>query len=113
VDPEEGIMRAAQGLGIAVALALLGAVAGVASAQMPNGPFERLSPGNQRIARALHEAQRREPPPGTRRLTVDEIAARRGEQGWHGMFREMKAQGLVTEKKLTHIVERREGRRAW
>jgi hypothetical protein len=105
-------MRARHLLVTAVALALLEGAAGVASAQMPNGPFERLSPGNQRIARALHEAQRREPPGGARRLTVDEIAARRGDQGWHGVFREMKAQGLVSEKDLTQIVERREGRSA-
>ena len=103
-------MRARKWLSIAVTLAALHGLAGVASAQMPNGAFERLTPGNQRIARALHEAQRRDPPAGTRRLSVDEIAARRGDQGWQGVFREMKAQGLVSERRLTDVVERREGR---
>ena len=102
-------MRARQLLIVTVALAMQ-LIAGVASAQMPNGAFERLTPGNQRIARALHGAQR--PNAASRRLSVDEIAARRGEQGWKGVFREMKAQGLVTEKTLTHVVDRYEGRTA-
>ena len=100
-------MRARHLLIMTVALAME-VIAGVASAQMPNGAFERLTPGNQRIARALHEAQR--PDAGTRRLSVDEIAARRGDQGWHGVFREMRAQGLVSDKTLTHVVDRHEGR---
>ena len=105
-------MRARLLLTMTVALAFLAGSAGRASAQMPNGAFERLTPGNQRIARALHEAQRRDPPAGARRLTVDEIAARRAEQGWKGVFREMKAQGLLNERDLTQIVERHEGRSA-
>lgn len=105
-------MRARLLLVMAMVLAFLEVFAGLASAQVPNGPFERLSPGNQRIARALHEAQRRDLPAGARRLSVDEIAAKRGEQGWNGVFREMKSLGLVNEKNLTGIVDRHEGRSA-
>src|SRR5258706_3988720 len=45
-------------------------------AQAPGGPFDRLSPGNQKIARSLFEAQPSRVPPGTRPLTLDQIAAR-------------------------------------
>src|SRR5262245_24881793 len=69
------------------------------------GAFDELSPGNQKAVRALFEAQRSDPPPGTKRLTVDEIAARkRGGQGWGRIFDDMRSQGLVDAKNLGHVI---------
>ena len=77
-----------------------------ASAQAPGGAFERLSPGNQRIARSLYDAQRRELPP-ERRLSLDQISARKGAtEGWGNVFKDMKSQGLVTQKNLGQVIDR-------
>jgi hypothetical protein len=78
------------------------------------GAFDRLSPGNQRIARALFEAQPQPQPdlPGTtppapRPLTLDEIADKKlAGEGWGNVFKDMKAQGLVEEKNLGQVVSR-------
>jgi hypothetical protein len=79
-----------------------------------DGAYERLSPGNQKIARALWEAQ--QPAPGTttrssdaaaKSLTLDEVAAQKQSgQGWGQVFRTMKGQGLVQEKNLGQVVSR-------
>jgi hypothetical protein len=76
----------------------------VAVAQTPGGAFERLAPGDQRIARSLYEAQRRDLPSGTRRFTIEEIAAKKTESGWSAVFKEMKAQHLVKQKNLTEVL---------
>ena len=69
------------------------------------GAFDELSPGNQKAVRALFEAQRPLPPPGTRRLTLDEIAARKqGGQGWGRIFDDMKSRGLVDAKNFGQVV---------
>ena len=66
-----------------------------AFAQAPGGPFDRLSPGNQKIARSLFEAQPSRVPPGTRPLTLDQIAARKQSgEGWGRVYDGMKSQGL-------------------
>ena len=67
----------------------------------PSGAYASLSPGNQKIARALFEAQT------TRPLTLDQIAAKKQSgQGWGKVFQDMKAQGLVQEKNLGQVVSR-------
>lgn len=83
---------------------------GSAHAQSAAGAFDSLSPGNQKIARALFEA---EAPtgavPGTTAtpLTLDEIAARKlSGEGWGRIFQDMKAQGLVGAKNLGQVVSR-------
>jgi hypothetical protein len=69
------------------------------------GAFDQLSPGNQKAVRALFEAQRSDPPPGTRRLTLDEIAARKQNgQGWGRIFDDMKSRGLVAEKNFGQAI---------
>ena len=69
------------------------------------GAFDELSPGNQKAVRSLFEAQRSDPPPGTRRLTLDEIAARkRGGEGWGRIFAGMKSRGLVEAKNFGQVV---------
>jgi len=74
-------------------------------AQAPGGPFDRLSPGNQKAARALFEAQRSSPPAGTRPLTLDEIAARKHSgEGWSRVFDGMKSRGLVDARNLGQVV---------
>ena len=71
------------------------------------GAFEKLSPGDQKIARALFEAQNTTPSKsgGATPLTLDQIAAKKkGHIGWGEVFKQMKAQGLVTDKNLGQAV---------
>jgi hypothetical protein len=80
-----------------------------------NGAYERLSPGNQKIARALFDAQAAiavaGPTGGARKLTLDEIAAqRRGGQAWGQVFHGMRARGLLHESNLGQVVSRYEHR---
>src|SRR3990167_9125961 len=83
-------------------------------------PYESLSPGNQKIVRALFEAQTTATTPtgttGTstapKTLTLDEIAAmKQSGQGWGNVFKDMKAQGLVQDKNLGQVVSRYSQRR--
>ncbi|MGH7341878.1 MAG: hypothetical protein ACREKH_15415 [Candidatus Rokuibacteriota bacterium] len=75
-------------------------------AQTPGGPFEQMSPGNQKGTRALFEAQKAAPPAGMKRLTLDEIAARKqGGEGWTRVFQGMKSQGLIDAANFREVVE--------
>jgi hypothetical protein len=71
------------------------------------GAFAQLSPGNQKIAQALFEAQTKSTAPNAPKpLTLDEIAAKKqGHEGWGEVFKDMKAQGLVTQKNLGQVVK--------
>jgi hypothetical protein len=91
------------------ALLTLAAAGGPAAlAQTPSlapsssGAYASLSPGNQKVARALFEAQT------TKFLTLDEIAARKqsGGGGWDKVVNDMKARGLVQAKNLGRVVSR-------
>jgi hypothetical protein len=74
-----------------------------ASAQTTGtGAFDKLSPGDQKIALALFEAQKTTG--GTTPLTRDQIAAKKKHTGWGEVFKQMKAQGLVTDKNLGQAV---------
>jgi len=66
------------------------------------GAFDKLSPGDQKIARALFEAQSTSG--GATPLTLDQIAAKKKHTGWGEIFKQMKAQGLVTDKNLGQAV---------
>ena len=80
------------------------------------GAFDRLSPGNQQIARALFAAQTSGTPstgsaqqPATAGqstpLTLDQIAAmKQSGKGWGEIFKSMKSQGLVQQKNLGQVV---------
>ena len=60
------------------------------------GPFQDLSPGNQRIARGLFEAQFASRP---NRFTLNQIAIRKlSGQGWGRIVQDMKARGLVSSR---------------
>lgn len=83
-----------------------------------DGAYERLSPGNQKVARALFEAQTSLTMPapgrrvgGDRKLTLDEIAVQKhGGQGWGQVFHAMKTRGLLDEANLRQVVSRHERR---
>jgi hypothetical protein len=100
-------------------LLLFGAVSATPATAQPasvDGAYAKLSPGNAKICRALHEAQvpapvrtaraadRDEAP---RPLTLDQIAAmKRGGQSWGQVFNVMKTQGLLADKSLGQVVSR-------
>lgn len=67
------------------------------------GSFSSLSSGNQKIARALFLAQQ-PTQNGPQPLSLDQIAARKSDEGWGKVFNEMKAEGLVQEKNLGEVV---------
>jgi hypothetical protein len=73
------------------------------------GAFERLSPGNQKIARSLFEAQQ-PTTTGPAPLSLNQIAALKagngGEDGtgWGNVFKQMKSEGLVDAKNLGQVV---------
>lgn len=106
--------------------ALLLAIAVTAAAQTTTPPrkgtggYATLSPGNQKIARALFKAQRSAATTtGTKAttrtgtttapkaLTLDAIAAMKTSgQGWEQIFHRMKSQGLVQDKSLGQAIAR-------
>ena len=101
-------------------LLLLGVASSPGGAHTPglvDGAYQRLSSGNQRIARALFDAQAAVtmPAPGsaTRTLTLDEIAAQK-QTGttWGQVFGAMKSRGLLRAKDLGQIVNRGESQSA-
>src|SRR6266446_4770092 len=76
--------------------------------------FSGLAPGAQRIARALYDAQvargASESSPagsGCRLRSLDEIAGmeKKG-TGWSLVFKQLKAEGLIAEQTLGHVVAR-------
>jgi hypothetical protein len=86
---------------LAVVVAL-GVAASAWAQTTGTGAFDKLSPGDQKIARALFEAQSTSG--GTTPLTLDQIAAKKKHTGWGEIFKQMKAQGLVTDKNLGQAV---------
>lgn len=112
---------------LAATLLLFGVVLGAspAMAETPvEGAYENMSPGNQKVALALFEAQAaatgRVPGRsataesatggstiGPESLTLDEIAAlKQRSRGWGQVFGEMKSRGLVQERNLGQVVSR-------
>jgi hypothetical protein len=87
----------------ALGIFLLATVPGWAqSTTIPTGNFDSLSPGNQKIATALFEAQH---PTGTQTaLTRDQIAGLKGTEGWGRVFKTMKADGLIQARNLGQVV---------
>ena len=104
---------------VAVSVAVIALVSGAQAQTKPTAPatpaakgsFDKLSLGNQKVAAALYYAQSPRSAngviPASRRLTLEELAAKRGRgQTWNEIFRELKGQGLVQEKTLGQIVAR-------
>jgi hypothetical protein len=78
----------------------------------PAGAYEAMSPGNQNVARALHEAQSLTPLPSTggsrKPLSLEQIAAmKQNSSGWGQVFKDMQQKGLLLkDKTLAQIVNR-------
>jgi hypothetical protein len=74
--------------------------------------FTSLSPGEQRIARALYDAQQPAADAGTGRAepsarSLDDIAKMdRTYNGWNQVFKQLKSEGLIAEQTLGHVVAR-------
>jgi hypothetical protein len=92
---------------VLVVVVALGVAAGAWAQTTGTGAFDKLSPGDQKIARALFEAQsaaQTSSSGGATPLTLDQIAAKKNHTGWGEVFKQMKAQGLVTDKNLGEVV---------
>jgi len=94
------------------------------------GAYQKLSPGHQKVARALFEAQTVPMTTTTTKaggkpavasastattasgsapkpFTLDQIAAMKQQgSGWEHVFRQMRAQGLLTEKNMGQVMTR-------
>lgn len=115
---------------VAAILLLFGAATADAQVAPPppaTGAYQKMSPGNQKVARALFEAQTTTVSPttikggsstpaptpapavanGPKPLTLDQIAALKQQgSGWESVFRQMRAQGLLSEKSMSQVVAR-------
>jgi hypothetical protein len=85
------------------------AVAGAQSGAR-RSPYDSLARGHQKIAQALFLAQTTPADDVVAApLTLDQIAARRlTGQDWGRIFKDMKAQGLITDRNLARSVTRYE-----
>jgi hypothetical protein len=87
---------------------------GAQTSALVNGAYERMSAANQKIARALFDAQAAAvapapPSSNAKALTLDEIAAQKQSgTAWGQVFGAMKARGLLLEKSLGQVVNRYE-----
>lgn len=115
---------------VAAILLLFGAATADAQVAPPppaTGAYQKMTPGNQKVARALFEAQtttmtptttntkagHNTPAPavatasGPKPLTLDQIAALKQQgAGWEAVFRQMRAQGLLAEKSIDQVIAR-------
>ena len=104
---------AEHGSTLAALMLLFGATTATAQTShpaTPAGAYEAMSPGNQNVARALHEAQSLTPSPtGSRKLlTLEQIATmKRKSTGWGQVFRDMQKKGLLLkDNTLAQVVSR-------
>ena len=65
--------------------------------------MSKLSPGDQKVARALFEGQSKSTS-GSQPLTLEQITAMKSHEGWGEIFKKMKSQGLLTQKNLGQVV---------
>jgi hypothetical protein len=79
----------------------------------PAGAYEAMSPGNQNVARALHDAQTATPLSQTgsgskKPLSLEQIASmKKSSTGWGQVFKDMQKKGLLLrDKTLAQIVSR-------
>lgn len=66
--------------------------------------FAELSPGNQKVARALMDAQVLSGDGTEQAWTLDQIAAAKSETGWGQVFTQMQAEGMITARNLGEVV---------
>jgi len=98
-------------IGTASTIVAITLAAGVAGAQTPPAPapggaFESLSPGSQKIARAIFDSQQRMAATApVKQNSLDEIAQmKQGGKGWGVIFKDMQSQ--VQDKNLGQAVSR-------
>ncbi len=80
----------------------------------PNqGAYDKLSPGNQKIAQALYDAQKTNTQTSSststslKPMSRDDIAAMKQHKGWGEIFKDLKAKGYYSEyKNLGQVVSR-------
>jgi hypothetical protein len=90
---------------VLIAVVVVGfALTSWASAPADKGTFATLSAGDQKVVRALFEAQTKGG--ATQPLTLDQIAAMKPARGagWGDVFKAMKKQGLLSQKNLGEVV---------
>ncbi len=68
------------------------------------GAFDKLSPGNQKIARDLFDAQTVSSTSTGTPMSLDQIAAAKVHEGWGEVFHQMHSQGLVQARNLGEVV---------
>lgn len=68
------------------------------------GAFDRLSPGNQKIARSLMDAQNLPADSKVEPWDLDQIAAAKGQTGWGNVYKQMHSEGLIDAKNLGQVV---------
>lgn len=97
----------------AALMLLFGATTAAAQTSHPAtaSAYEAMSPGNQNVARALHEAQALTPQNGgapRKPLSLEQIATmKKNSSGWGYVFKEMQRRGLLLkDKTLAEIVSR-------
>jgi hypothetical protein len=86
----------------AAGIALLLAAPLQAQTTTTGSSFDALSPGNQKIANALFNAQTTNGT--TTPLTRDQIADLKKSEGWGQVFKQMKTDGLVQARNLGQVV---------
>ncbi|MFQ5899327.1 MAG: hypothetical protein ACE5JN_13940 [Candidatus Methylomirabilia bacterium] len=83
-------------------------------ANLHEGAFVELSPGNQKIARELFAVQKAKGEVTTATLSLDDIAAMKEEgRRWGEIIQKMLAQGLIQRKKLDRVVSPLRHRHQW
>jgi hypothetical protein len=100
------------GLAVVLAMGAVPAGAQTATSEPANsGAYASLPPGEQKIVDSIYASQSRTLQPGTGAaatsptpLSKDDIAASKSGTGWGQVFKNMQAQGLVSEKNLGQAV---------
>jgi hypothetical protein len=97
-------MKRFAAFGLVVLMSALVAVAHGGPRPDPTGSFDKLSPDDQKVARAIFEAQK---PAAPKALTLDQLAYRKlyDRKGWPSIYKDLRMQGLVREKSLQQAIE--------
>lgn len=96
-------------VGIFAATAVAEAQTTTPTAPTNEGAYESLSPGNQKIVRAIDESQKVGAAPKTtfKPLSRDDIAAMKKDgHGWGQVYEQLRSQGLVHEKNLGQTISK-------
>ena len=83
---------------------VLSVTAAHAQAPDPTGSFDKLSPDDQTVARAIFGAQKTSAP---KTLSLEQLAYRKlyDRKGWPSIYKDLQRQGLVREKSLNQAMK--------